>query len=129
MSTSVEIGEIAMILLSFRDQLKIYHWQTSVYSRHKVVDELVDEMTKQMDKFIETLQGSRSIIMKIPKKHPFVRFENHNHDSIIAIMNEFKRWLDEGLPNILKPIDKDLMSIRDEIYGSVNRTLYLFSLQ
>lgn len=129
MSTSEDIGEIAMILLAFRDQLKIYHWQTHSYTRHKAADGLVEVMTEQMDRFIETLQGSRNMRMVIPSRKPFIRFENQTDASILVIMNEFKKWLDTKLPAKLEPMDNDLRNIRDEILGSVNKSLYLFTLK
>jgi len=127
MSTPEEIGEIAMILLSFRDQLKIYHWQTHIYSRHKASDSIVDTMTEQMDRFMETLQGSRGMRMIIPNKKSIL-FKDQTDASILAVMNEFKKWLDVKLPSKLKPMDNDLRNIIDEIVGSVNKTLYLFTL-
>jgi len=129
MSTATEIGEIAMILLSFRDQLKIYHWQTHTYSRHKSTDKLVEIMTEQMDRFLETLQGSRNLRMVVPSKRPFITFENQTDNSIVLLINEFKKWLNNKLPKKLKPIDNDLRNIRDEILGSVNQSLYLFTLK
>jgi hypothetical protein len=129
MSTSTEIGEIAMILLSFRDQLKIYHLQTHSYSRHTAADKLVETMTDQMDRFLETLQGSRNLRMVVPKKRPYITFENHTDITIVVLMNEFKKWLNTKLPDKLKPMDNDLRNIRDEILGSVNQSLYLFTLK
>lgn len=129
MSTSTEIGEIAMILLSFRDQLKIYHWQTRSYACHKAADKLVGTMTDQMDRFLETLQGSRNLRMVVPKKRPYITFENHTDVTIIVLLNEFKKWLNTKLPDKLKPMDNDLRNIRDEILGSVNQSLYLFTLK
>lgn len=128
MSTPTEIGEIAMILLSFRDQLKIYHWQTHSYARHKAADKLVETITEQMDRFLETLQGSRNLRMVVPKKRNYITFKNHTDTTIIALLKEFKKWLNTNLPDKLKPIDNDLRNIRDEILGSVNESLYLFTL-
>tara|TARA_Y100000389_G_scaffold24256_1_gene20917 strand:- start:300 stop:689 length:390 start_codon:yes stop_codon:yes gene_type:complete len=129
MSTSTEIGEIAMILLSFRDQLKIYHWQTHSYARHKAADKLVETMTEQMDRFLETLQGSRNLRMVVPKKRLYITFENQTDTTIDVLLNEFKQWLNTNLPDKLKPMDNDLRNIRDEILGSVNQSLYLFTLK
>lgn len=53
---SIQIGKIAIIFLSFRDQLKIYHWQTSVYTRHVAADKLFDVLEDQIDRFMEVLQ-------------------------------------------------------------------------
>lgn len=129
MSTPEEIGEIAMILLAFRDQVKIYHWQTHSYARHKASDDIVDTMTEQIDRFMETLQGSRNMRMVIPRKKAFISLENQTDASILVIMDEFKKWLDIKLPSKLNPMDNDLRNIRDEILGSVNKTLYLFTLK
>ena len=129
MSTSTEIGEIAMILLSFRDQLKIYHWQTHSYARHKAADKLVETMIEQMDRFLETLQGSRNLRMVVPKKRLYITFENQTDTTIDVLLNEFKQWLNTNLPDKLKPMDNDLRNIRDEILGSVNQSLYLFTLK
>ena len=129
MSTSTEIGEIAMILLSFRDQVKIYHWQTHSYARHKAADKLVETMTEQMDRFLETLQGSRNLRMVVPKKRPYITFENQTDTTIVVLLNKFKKWLNTNLPDKLKPMDNDLKNIRDEILGSVNQSIYLFTLK
>jgi hypothetical protein len=86
-------------------------------------------MTEQMDRFLETLQGSRNLRMVVPSKRPFITFENQTDNSIVVLINEFKKWLNNKLPKKLKPIDNDLRNIRDEILGSVNQSLYLFTLK
>ena len=86
-------------------------------------------MTEQMDRFLETLQGSRNLRMVVPKKRPYITFENQTDSTIIVLLNEFKKWLNTNLPDKLKPIDNDLRNIRDEILGSVNQSLYLFTLK
>jgi hypothetical protein len=128
MSTPEKIGEIAMIFLAFRDQLKLYHWVTLKYSRHKASDQLVTTITEQMDKFIETIQGSRNIRLKLSDKNKKITFENMTDSNIVDLLVIFKNWLIEGLPKYLNPSDKDLSNIRDEILGSVDQSIYLFSL-
>ena len=126
--TPKQIGEIAMIFLTFRDQLKIYHWQTTSYSRHKASGKLVEEITEQMDRFIETLQGSINTRLVISSKNATIKFVNQPDENVTILLISFKNWLLKGLPNMLNPFDKDLTNIRDEILGSVNKTIYLFSL-
>lgn len=128
MATSEQIGEIAMILLTFRDQLKIYHWMTTNYARHKATDILVVSLTAQMDRFMETLQGSKNKRLKLSSKNKIIKFENPSDSSILDVLVAFKNWLTNILPTYLKPFDKDLSNIRDEILGSVNHAIYLFTL-
>ena len=129
MTTPTQLGEIAMFFLSFRDQLKIYHWQTTNYARHIAADQLVTVVTTQMDRFMETLQGSRDKRLYVSSKHKTIVFKNQSDSEILSLLEAFKYWLVTDLPKNLKPFDKDLSNIRDEILGSVNKTIYLFSLQ
>lgn len=126
--TPEQIGEIAMIFLAFRDQLKIYHWQTKSYSRHKASDELVGIITEQIDRFMETLQGSRDTRLVISSKDSIIKFVNQKDENATMLLLSFKKWLLKGLPDMLQPFDKDLSNIRDEMLSNINKTIYLFSL-
>ena len=119
------IGEIALNFLFIRDQLKIYHWTTESYARHKSSDSLVDSLTDKMDKFLETIQGIHSKRMIIPKNKK-ITFKNENDDSIINTLENFKDWLSFTLPKYTKK-NTDLLNIRDDILSDVNNTVYLFS--
>lgn len=123
-----QIGEIAMIFLAFRNQLKIYHWQTTSYARHKASDRLISSITEQIDRFMETLQGSRDTRLVLTSQSCTISFNNQKDDNATEILVAFKEWLSDGLSSILQPFDKDLSNIRDEMLGSVNQTIYLFSL-
>ena len=124
---SVQIGEIAMIFLSFRDQLKIYHWQTSVYARHVAADKLFDALEDQIDKFMEVLQGTRNLRIQLTAKSGNVKYSNQSDDDANAILLSFKNWLSTVLPNMLEDTNTDLLNIRDEMLASVNNTIYLYS--
>jgi hypothetical protein len=124
---SIQIGEIAMIFLSFRDQLKIYHWQTSVYARHVAADKLFDSLQDQIDRFMEVLQGSRNTRIQLTAKTGNVKYTNQNDEDANSILLSFKNWLLNSLPNMLKDTDTDLINIRDEMVASVNNTIYLYS--
>ena len=124
---SIQIGEIAMIFLSFRDQLKIYHWQTSIYARHVAADKLFDSLQDQIDRFMEVLQGSRNARIQLTAKSGNVKYTNQNDEDANSILLSFKNWLLNSLPNMLKDTDTDLINIRDEMVASVNNTIYLYS--
>ena len=98
---SIQIGEIAMIFLSFRDQLKIYHWQTSVYARHVAADKLFDALEDQIDRFMEVLQGTRNLRIQLTAKSGNVKYSNQSDDDANAILLSFKNWLSTVLPKIL----------------------------
>jgi hypothetical protein len=124
---SIQIGEIAMIFLSFRDQLKIYHWQTSVYARHVAADKLFDALEDQIDRFMEVLQGSRNLRIQLTTKSGNVKYSNQSDDDANSILLSFKNWLSTVLPSMLEDTNTDLLNIRDEMLASVNNTIYLYS--
>lgn len=119
------IGDIAVIFLSIRDNIKVYHWQTHSYARHKASDRLVTSLSDKLDKFIEVLQGSRGERILIGESLPL---SNHTDDSIVELLHGFEEWLVDTLPTYLMKKESDLFNIRDEILASVHQALYLFTL-
>jgi len=124
----MDIGEIALYMMYIRDQIKIYHWQTKSYSRHKATDSLVDNLSSKLDKFVEVMQGSRMKRIVISKSNKFV-FENETDNSAVKLLIEFRKWLEDALPKYLEKSDTELLNIRDDILADVNQTLYLFTFE
>ena len=123
------IGEIALQMIFIRDQLKFYHWGgTELYSRHVASDALVDSITEKLDKFIETMQGGENKKLTLPKKN--VLYTVETDITIVKLLESFKMWLVSILPTLLNKTRKntDLLNIRDDILGDINKTLYLFTL-
>ena len=104
------------------------HFQTTSYARHKAADGLVMSITEQIDRFMETLQGSRDTRLVLTSTSGTIKFTNQTDEKAVNILTAFKGWLSDGLPTMLEPFDNDLSNIRDEMLGSVNQTIYLFSL-
>lgn len=127
--TPEKMGDILMNFLGVRDQLKIYHFQTSSYSRHKAVDDLVNTLTEKLDLFMEILQGSRNMKLRINNNHNYITFKNIEDKNIVMLLHSFKKWLINGLSTYIKPLDTDLITLRDDMLGGVNQTLYLFTLK
>ena len=40
-----------------REQIKLYHWQTHLYSRHKATDDVLETLDKTIDEFVEVYMG------------------------------------------------------------------------
>jgi len=105
-------------------QIKLYHWQTKRYSRHKSTDEFFSNINELIDRYIETYQGKHGVIFVENKLNIYV--ENISDKNILKFMDDFKNFL-IGLKHESK--DSDLSNIRDEMLGLVNQTLYLFTLK
>jgi hypothetical protein len=121
------IGNIAIILLDISNQLKIYHWRTKSYARHKSSDELIKNITESTDKIIETFQGSRNVRLQIPSSNNNIILQNQDDYSIIELLKEFKNYLSNIFPRYLTSKDTDILNLRDELLGHVDQALYLFT--
>ena len=114
------------IFLQFPSQVKLYHWQTTSYPRHKASDSLVSGIQELIDQFVETYQGKyQRIYLKSDTTIPIYDLNDRN---IVAYLEEFKTFLRNDIFQIIKESDTDLINIRDEMLSLINQTLYLFTL-
>lgn len=121
-----QLGEIALVFLGVSDQMKVYHWQTTSYARHKASDDYVTLLSAKIDQFMETIQGTRSIRVKVPSKNKIL-LSNLDDKGIVKVLKNFRVWLLDELPKYLNEDDNDLQNIIDEIVAQTNQTLYLFT--
>lgn len=107
--------------------IKLYHWQTKRYSRHMASDALFTALLASMDTFIETYIGR----YKRPKFNDAfeISVTQFSDDEIKDLLKEYVAFLTNELPQHLDiEADTDLSNIRDDILGTINKTLYLFTL-
>jgi hypothetical protein len=119
-------AEIIHLMLSLRNQVKLYHWQTMSFPRHKATDELVGKLDDNIDKFVEVYIGKYGR-PRLTSKHG-IHLHNFSDKQATRFLQNAVSWLTHELPKKLKPIDTDLLNIRDEIIADLNQTLYLFTL-
>ena len=117
-------GSIVTSMLGIRNQIKVYHWQTKSFARHKATDEFVTELDGLIDSFVETYMGKYGR----PKVTGSIPLHNFSESAAKSFVAKQTVYLSKGLPRSLKSTDTDLLNIRDEILGLVNKTMYLFSL-
>ena len=122
------MNSIVQTLLSFQIQLKIYHWQTINYSRHKATDNLGTFLTGAIDLFIETMQGRLNKRVKFSAPKNIIKLKNFGDKSGETLLRTFVKWLEHDLTPIIKG-DPELLNLKDEMLAQVNQTLYLFSFE
>ena len=116
------------MFLEMLTTIKLYHWNTHSYSRHKATDELHEKLSELVDQFVEVMQGK----MFSPNR-------------IHSINSEILAYTPETQPKMVDKIlfyieklqnlntlfsttkDSDLLNIRDEMLAHLNQFLYLFS--
>ena len=120
-------AEIVCLMMTLRDQIKIYHWQTMNHSRHKATDELVGKLDDNIDKFTEVYMGKYGR-PKFGGRTGTIKIRNFHDKEAPALLKSAIDWLTHKLPKHLKSGDTDLLNIRDEILADLNQSLYLFTL-
>jgi hypothetical protein len=117
-------GDIVTTMMTIRDQVKLYHWQTHLFSRHKATDDLVDKLDTNIDTFVETYMGKYGR----PKVTRSIKLSNFTESAAKTFVSQQRVFLSRVLPRMISPEDTDLLNIRDEILGDLNHVLYLFTL-
>lgn len=117
--------KIIQNLLTISNQLKYYHWSTNSFARHKALGKAYDALNEKIDEFVEIL------ISKYGKSLPTLSISIHSKSEIEipAALEEVTEYLSNEMPMILDKKDTDLLNIRDEMLGIINRTKYLFTLK
>jgi len=122
-----EAHVIIPVLFRFRQQLHVYHWQTTSYARHKASDELLGSLTDFIDKFMEIYFGKYGRVA-FPEEVN-IRIGNMSDENGMKFLDEMISYYIEVLPTYLDPkTDTDLLNLKDEILASTNQIKYLYSL-
>lgn len=117
-------GDIVTSLLTIRNQIKLYHWQTTSFADHKATDDLTTALDTSIDTFLEVYMGKygRPRVTKPMKLH------NFSANMAREFVTKQTIYLLNVLPRKLKKNDTDLLNVRDEILAELNKTRYLFTL-
>jgi DNA-binding ferritin-like protein len=100
---------------------KLYHWNTTSFARHKATDQFDDVISDFIDKYVEYYIGRFNI-------KPQIQDIKINQDYLSD--NGFVK-LFQSIKKILDDFDikaNDILAIKDELLGEVNKMLYLLKL-
>jgi hypothetical protein len=104
--------------------MKLYHWNTTLYSRHKSSDNFIEKFIDITDRFVEVFIGRYKVKPLINNIITDVNIITD--DGIIYLLNKSRDYL-EKLNDTIK--DSELLNIRDELLAEINQTLYLFTFK
>jgi DNA-directed RNA polymerase specialized sigma subunit len=110
-----------------REQIKLYHWQTKSFSRHKATDGIIDALDELIDKYVEVYMG-RYGRPKMTSRNNTVQVKNLSEANVVRFIKQCITYLQSELVKGLKPQDTDLINLRDEMLADLNQLLYLFTL-
>ena len=112
---------------ALHNQLKIYHFQTDNYAQHQAFGGAYDAFTGLIDQFVEEFMGQYSRIMNKEGFKP--ESSNITDKDPDKFIEEYISFLVTELPKGLKPADTNLLNIRDEMLGELQKLKYLLTLK
>ena len=117
-------GDIISHLLTIRNQVKLYHWQTGSFARHKATDDLTAALDLNIDAFVESYMGRYGR----PSVSGSIKLHNFSESAAKAFVAKETKYLQQELPRKIGKGDTDLLNLRDTILGDLTKVLYLFTL-
>jgi hypothetical protein len=121
-------SELLIQLIGLQEQLRVLHWQTKSYARHKAYGKKYDSIGDLIDSFMEIYMGKNG------------RVEFDGEEGIIPLKNTESLDLNEFFKSNLEFLmtlndklddrkDSDLLNLKDEMMAELNQLRYLLSLK
>jgi DNA-binding ferritin-like protein len=113
-------------LIAMQNQFRVFHWQTESFAQHKAFGEAYETLEGLIDNFVEIYQGKNGI--QNPADGLKIKLENLDNDPV-EMIDVFIDYLQDDLTSMVDKKDTDLLNIRDEMLGVLNKTKYLLMLK
>jgi DNA-binding ferritin-like protein len=123
----MNLGSNVNFLLGLQNQMKICHWQTKGIARHESFGNFYDDLTPLIDDFVEQSMGKYGRFT-LEDETKIIQLSNLSEIDIKGLVNTTRQALVQ-LTEQLDSSDTDLLNLRDEILGKVNKYAYLFTME
>lgn len=121
--------EITVIFLEMLLMVKLFHWKTHSFATHKATDELYDSLNEHIDNFIEVLLGKTGNRIDLMNHKTISLIDLESSSKLKSKIESFKSYLVSLTNNMSVMTNTDLLNIRDEILGDMNKFLYLLTFK
>lgn len=121
-----DASELMNKLLELRNQMKLYHWQTEMHSRHKSADKFLVKASDIIDQIIEAYQGKYKTIY-LSKNDKNIKLDNIKDKDMIKYLETIRKFFIQDFNKYInKNTNTDLSNLKDEMIANINITIYLF---
>lgn len=114
-------------LLTLLVQTKILHWQTKINAKHLAFNQLFGDLLPLIDDFAECAMGKYGRV-KLSPETKIIELKNITEITFDEYIDELRKIL-VAFTEELDSTDTDLLNIRDEILGLINKNAYLLSMK
>lgn len=119
---------IVQTFLDMLNTIKLFHWKTKSYAKHKATDDLYAKLNENVDTFVEILLGKDESRIKMVEKRSRL-IDSENTKDFKSRIYEYREFLIDISKYFDQKRDTDLLNVRDEILGDINQFLYLMTFK
>ena len=114
-------------LVGLQVQMKINHWQTKGFARHNAFGGFYDSLNDLIDTFVEAAMGKYGRFT-LDDETKTIQLSNLSELDMKGMITTVRSALVQ-MSEQFDGSDTDLMNIRDEILGELNKLSYLLTLE
>ena len=115
-----------LFFIKLKEQIRIIHWQTKIYSKHQALGLTYDELNELIDSYVEICIGKHG---RFKIEGGAVEFKNIDELDMNSFLDESIKFLVSLTNTLDTQMDSDLLNIRDEIMAHLNKLKYLLTLK
>jgi hypothetical protein len=119
--------ELILKLVQIQLQWKFLHWQTFGDAKHRLYGEIYDGLGELIDEFTETMMGKYGRVEFDPEFS--IMFQDIKSLSVQNFMDGITEFLVGMTDQLDSRYDTDLLNIRDEMLGLINKSKFLITLK
>jgi hypothetical protein len=119
--------ELVLKLVQIQLQWKFLHWQTFGDAKHRLYGEIYDGLGDLIDEFTETMMGKYGRVEFDPEFS--IMFQDIKQLSVQNFMDGITEFLVGMSDQLDSRYDTDLLNIRDEMLGLINKSKFLITLK
>jgi hypothetical protein len=117
------MDQVVEKMIEMEQQLRIWHWQTKLFSRHQAYGQTYAALGDLIDSFMEVYMGKYDRV-SAPSS---IQLQDLG-ENVEEKLDEYTNFL-VSISNELNDTDTDLLNIRDEILALLNKLKYLLTLK
>ena len=121
----MNIGTNLNFLLGLQLQMRINHWQTKGYARHEAFGNFYTVIDGLVDTFIESAMGKYGRFI-LDDETKTIQLNNISDIDMKGLITTVRTTF---VQMELDSSDTDLLNIRDEMLGELNKLSYLLTLE
>jgi len=114
-------------LVGLQQQMRICHWQTKGIARHEAFGGFYSDLDELIDDFVEQAMGKYGRFV-LDDETNTIQLANLSDIDIKGLVNTTREALVQ-MTEQLDSSDTNLLNLRDEILGLLNKYAYLFTME